>query len=154
MPSTLGSAPVPPAAKYLHNMILPPPYFTVRMVFSGSLFFLQMAKQFSFSFIRPQDISPEIMISVSVCICKLSSGFFFFLCGFWNIVFFLAAWSFSPCPYRTCFSSDFDTLLPASVCIFTRFFAFFIWGWYSHFPPKARSSLGHRTRFLPDHYDG
>ena len=33
MPSILWSAPVPPASKHPHNMMLPPPCFTVGMVF-------------------------------------------------------------------------------------------------------------------------
>ena len=33
IPSILGSAPVPPAAKHPHNMMLPSPCFTVGMVF-------------------------------------------------------------------------------------------------------------------------
>ena len=44
MPSILWSAPVPPAAKHPHNIMLPPPCFTVGMVFFGLQafpFFLQ-----------------------------------------------------------------------------------------------------------------
>ena len=37
LPSILWSAPVPPAAKHPHNMMLPPPCHTVGMVFYGIL---------------------------------------------------------------------------------------------------------------------
>lgn len=45
IPSILWNSPVSTAAQHLHNMILPPAYFTVGMVLSGqqsSTFFLQM----------------------------------------------------------------------------------------------------------------
>ncbi|KAI4887464.1 hypothetical protein NFI96_001530 [Prochilodus magdalenae] len=38
----------------------------------------------------------------------------------WRKGFFLAEWPFSPCRYRTRFTVDNDTLLPASAIMFTR----------------------------------
>jgi hypothetical protein len=64
MPSILRSAPVPPAAKHPHNMMLPLMCFTFGMVFFG------LAKQFYISFIRPEDISPKSTIFVPMCSCK------------------------------------------------------------------------------------
>ncbi|KAI4883910.1 hypothetical protein NFI96_021125 [Prochilodus magdalenae] len=65
----------------------------------------------------------------------------------------LAEWPFSPCRYRTRFTVDNDTLLPASAIMFTRSFAFAL-GLICTLRTKARSSLGHRTFFLPEPYDG
>ena len=40
-------------------------------LFSSKLQMVIMAKQFDFSFVRPQDMSPKIKVFVPVCICKL-----------------------------------------------------------------------------------
>ena len=128
------------------------------MVFSGASFplfppnvtMVIMAKQFNFSLIRPQDMSPKIKVFVPVCFANCNLAF---LCRFWSNGFFLAEWPFSPCQYRTRFTVDDDTLLQVSASIFTRSFAFVL-GLIRTFPTKARSSLGHRTRLLPERYDG
>ena len=70
-----------------------------------------MAKQF-----KPQDMSPKTVFLCAFANCNLP-----FLYCFWSNGFFLAEWPFSPCRYRTCFSVDNDTLLPASASFFTGF---------------------------------
>ena len=75
-----------------------------------------MAKQFSFSFIRPLDMSPDMKVFIPVFEnCNLAV-----LCFFCSNVYFLAEWSLSPCQFRTGFSVDDDTLHTH----FTRCFAF------------------------------
>ena len=52
---------------------------------------------------------------------------------------------------RNCFTVDIDTLLPVSSSIFTRSFAFVL-GLICSFCTKVRSSLGDRTRLLPERW--
>jgi hypothetical protein len=47
---------------------------------------------------------------------------------------------------------DIDHFVPVSSSIFTRSFAVVL-GWICTFRPKVRSSLGDRTRLLPERYD-
>jgi hypothetical protein len=53
--------------------------------------------------------------------------------------------------YRTHFTVDIDTFVPVSSSIFTRSFA--VLGLICTFRTKVRSSLGDRTRLLPERYD-
>ena len=99
MPSILWSVSVPPAAKHPHNMILPPPYFTVEMVFSdlqASPFFLQMLWWSLW-------LNSSILVSLE---------------------------------HRTCLQK----WRSLSLCF--------------SFHTKASSTLDHRTRLLPEWYDG
>ena len=48
---------------------------------------------------------------------------------------------------------DIDTFVPVSSSIFTRFFAVVL-GLICTFRTKVRSSVGDRTRLLPERYDG
>ena len=76
-----------------------------------------------------------------------------FLRQFWNNGFFLAERSFRLCRYRPRFTVDIDTFLPDSSSIFTGSFAAVL-GLICTFHTKVRSSLGDRTRLLPERYDG
>ena len=60
---------------------------------------------------------------------------------------------FRICRYRTCFTVDLDTFVPVSSSIFTRSFTVVL-GLICTFLTKVRSSLGDRTRLLPERYDG
>ena len=60
---------------------------------------------------------------------------------------------FRLCRYRTRFTVDIDTFVPVSSSIFTRSFAVVL-GLICTFRTKVRSSLGDRTRLLPERYDG
>jgi hypothetical protein len=55
--------------------------------------------------------------------------------------------------YRTRFTMDIDTFVPVSSSIFTRSFAVYL-GLICTFRTKVCSSLGDRTRLLPERYDG
>ena len=55
--------------------------------------------------------------------------------------------------YITRFSLDIDTFVPVSSSIFTRLFAAVL-GLICTFRIKVRSSLGDRTRLLPERYYG
>ncbi|CDQ75716.1 unnamed protein product [Oncorhynchus mykiss] len=57
------------------------------------------------------------------------------------------------CLSRTRFTVDIDTFVPVSSSIFTRSFAAVL-GLICTFRHKVRSSLGDRTHFLPEQYDG
>ena len=59
----------------------------------------------------------------------------------------------SGCRYRTHFTVDIDTFVLVSSSIFTRSFAVVL-GVICTFRTKVRSSLGDRTRLLPEHCDG
>lgn len=109
------------------QQILPPPYITVGMVFTG----LQASSLFS----KSEGLCP-------CANCDLS-----FLCCIWSDGFFLS------CQYRTCFTVDNGTLLPISASIFVRSFAFVL-ELICTFHIKACSSLGHRTRLLPERDNG
>jgi hypothetical protein len=75
-----------------------------------------------------------------------------FLWRFWSSSFFLAERPLGVCRYRTRLPVDIDHLVPVSSSIFTRSFAVVL-GWICTFRPKVRSSLGERTRLLPERYD-
>ncbi|MEQ2243559.1 hypothetical protein ILYODFUR_008168 [Ilyodon furcidens] len=62
-------------------------------------------------------------VFVPECIYKPLCGI---LCCFWNNGFFRSEWPCSSCRYRTCFTVDNDTLLPASSNAFTRYFPFIL----------------------------
>ena len=55
--------------------------------------------------------------------------------------------------HRTRFTVDIDTVVPVSSSIFTRSFAVDL-GLICTFRTKVCSSLGDRTRVLPERYDG
>ena len=57
------------------------------------------------------------------------------------------------CRYRTRFTVDIDTFVPVSSPIFSRSFAVVL-GLICTFRTKVSSSLGDRTRLLPERYDG
>ena len=65
---------------------------------------------------------------------------------------FSKMWPFRLCRYRTRFTVDIDTFVPVSSSIFTTSFTVVLW-LICTFPTKVRSSLGDRTRFLPEGYD-
>ena len=67
--------------------------------------------------------------------------------------FFHAEWPFRLCWYRARFTVDIDTFVPVSSSICTRSFAVVL-GLICNFRSKVRSSLGDRTRLLPERYDG
>jgi hypothetical protein len=67
--------------------------------------------------------------------------------------FFLAERPFRLSWYRTRFTVDIDTFVPVSSSIFTRSLAVFL-GLICTFFTKVRSSLGDRTRLLPQQNDG
>ena len=158
MPSMLLNAPVPPAAKHPHNMMLPPPCFMVGMVFFGlqaspfsskyndddfgqtvPFLFHQTREHFS----KKDDLCPHE---------KLQPVVWLFLWRFWSSGFFLAERPFRLCRYRTCFTVDIDTFVNVSSSIFTRSFADVL-GLICTFRTKVRSSLGDRTHLLPKRYD-
>ena len=67
--------------------------------------------------------------------------------------FFLAERPFRLCRCRTRFTVDIDTFVLVSSSIFARLFAVVL-GLICTFRTKVRSSLGDRTRLLPEQYDG
>ena len=85
--------------------------------------------------------------------CAVANSSLAFLWRFWNSGFFLAERPFRLCRYRTRFTVDIDTCVPVSSSIFTRTFAVVL-GLNFTFCTKVRSSLGDRTRLLPERYDG
>ena len=129
MPSILWSAPVPPAAKHPHNMMLPSRCFTVGMVFFGvqaSPFFLQ-TKQWSLwpnsSIVVSSDQRTFFQKVWSLSSCAVENRSLYFLWRIWSSGFFLAERPFRLCRYRTRFTVDIDTFVPVSSSIFTRSFA-------------------------------
>jgi hypothetical protein len=66
---------------------------------------------------------------------------------------FLAERPFRLCRYRTRFTVDIDIYVSVSSSIFTRSFAVVL-GLICTFRTKVRSSLGDRTRLLPERYGG
>ena len=84
---------------------------------------------------------------------QLQTVVWLFLWRYWSSGFFLAVRPFRLCQYRTSFSVDIDTFVPVSSSIFTRSFAVVL-GLICTFRTKVRSSLGDRTRLLPERYDG
>ena len=153
MPSILWSAPVPSAAKHPHNMMLPSPCFMVEMVFFGlskhndghygqTVLFLFHQTRGHFS--KKYDLCPHVQLQT-----RKSQAF---LWQFWSSGFFLAEQPFGLCRYTTRFTVDIDTFLPVSSSIFTWSFAVVL-GLICTFHNKVRSSLGDRTRLLPEWYD-
>ena len=83
--------------------------------------------------------------------CAVANRSLAFLWWFWNSGFFLAEWPFR-FQYRTC-TVDIDTFVPIFSSIFTRSFTVIL-RLMCTFRTKVRSSLGDRTRLLPERYDG
>jgi hypothetical protein len=71
----------------------------------------------------------------------------------WSSGFFLAERPFRLRRYRTRFTVDIDTFVSVSSSILTRSFAVFL-GLICTFRTKLPSSLGDRTRLLPERYGG
>jgi hypothetical protein len=88
----------------------------------------------------------DLCLRVQTVICL-------FLWRFWSSGFFLTEWPFMFCQYGTHFTVDIDTFASVSSSIFTRSFAVVL-GLIFSFRTKVRSSLGDRTRLLPERYDG
>ena len=129
MPFILWSAPVRPAAKHPHNMMLQPLCFTVGMVFFGlqaspfsskhnnghygqTVLFLFHQNRGHFS--KKHNLCPHVQLQTVVCL---------FLWRFWSSGFFLAERPFRLCRYRTRFTMDIDTSVPVSSSMFTRSFS-------------------------------
>ena len=136
-------------------MMLPPPCFMDGMVFFGlqaskhndghysqTVIFLFHQTRGHFS--KKYDLCPHVQLQIR----SLA-----FIWGFWSSGFFLAEWPFRSCQYRTRFAVDIDTFVPVSSSIFTRSFAVVL-GLICTFHTKVCSSLGDRTRLLPERYDG
>ena len=111
-----------------------------------------MAKQFYFCFIRPENISPKSMIC-PLSSCAVAYRSLDFLWQFWSSGFCLAKRPVRLCRYRTCFTVDIATFVPVSYSIFTRSFAVVL-KLICTFGTNVCSSLGDRTRLLPERYDG
>ena len=94
-------------------------------------------------FSKKYDLCPHVQLQTVVWIFY----------GFWSSGFFLAERPFRLCRYRTRFTVDIDTFVPVSSSIFTRSFAAVL-GLICTFRHKVRSSLGDRTHFLTEQYDG
>ena len=126
-PSILWSAPVPPAAKHPHNMMLPPPWFTVGMVIFGlqaspfsskhndghygqTVLFLFHQTRGHFS--KKYDLCPHVQLQTVV---------------------------------------DIDNFVPVSSSIFTRSFA--VLGLICTFRNQS-TLISDRTHLLPERYDG
>jgi hypothetical protein len=84
---------------------------------------------------------------------QLQTVVWIFYSGFGAVASVLAEWPFRLCRYRTRLPVDIDTFVPVSSSIFTRSFAAVL-GWICISHTKVRSSLGDRTRLLPEWYDG
>ena len=92
---------------------------------------------------KVQSLSPCAVVNCSL-----------FHCGFGAVASsFLIEWPFRLCRYWTRFTVDIDTFVPVSSSIFTRSFALVL-GLICTFFTKVHSSLGDRTRLLPESYDG
>ena len=150
MPSISWSAPVPTAAKYPHNMMLPPLCSTVGMVFFGlqaSSFsskhnnghygqtVLFLFHQTRGHFYKKYDLCPHAQLQTVVCL---------FYGGFGAVASSMLS---SLSGYV-----DIGTV-PVSSSIFTRSFAVVL-GLICTFHTKVRWSLVNRTRLLPEGYDG
>ena len=68
-------------------------------------------------------------------------------------MFLSAEGPFRLCRYRTPFTVDIDTFVPVSSSIFTWSFVVVL-GFSCTYRTKVHSSLGDRTRLLPEWYDG
>ena len=109
-------------------------------LFPPNITMVIMAKQFYFS------LCPHVQLQTVVWL---------FLWWFWSSGFFLAEWPFRLCRYRTRFTVDLDTFVPVSFSIFTRRASFVVvLRLICTFHTKVRSSLGDRTRLLPERCDG
>ena len=119
----------PPTAKHPHNMMLPPPYFMVGMVFVSlqaspvsskhnegpyGRIVLFLFRQTRGHLPMKYDLCPHVQLQTVVWL---------FFWRFWSSGFFLAERPFSLCQYRTCFTVYIDTFVPVSSNIFTRSFA-------------------------------
>jgi hypothetical protein len=135
MPSILWTAPVPPAAKHPHSMMLPPPCVTVGIVFFGLQASPFSSKHNDGHLSKKYDLCPHVQLQTVVWL---------FYGGFGAVASSLLS-SFSGCQYRTCFTVDIDTFVPVSSSIFTRSFAAVL-GLIYTFCTKVRLSLGDRTR--------
>ena len=106
-----------------------------------------MAKEFYFCLIRPEDkkydLCPHVQLHTTVWL----------LWQFWSSGFFLTERPFRLCRYRTCLTVDIDTFVHVSSSIFTRSVAVVL-ALICTSLTKVRSSLGDRTRLLPEWYDG
>jgi hypothetical protein len=159
MPSILWSAPVPPAAKHPHNMMLSPRASRLGWCFSACkplpfsskhndghygqtvLFLFHQTRG---HFYKKYDLCPHVQLQTLVWL---------FLWQFWSSGFVLAEQPFRLCRYRTRFTVDIYTFVPVSSSIFTRAFAVVL-GLICTFRTKVLSSLGDRTHLLPERYDG
>ena len=157
-PSILWSAPVLPAAKHPHNMMLPPcasrlgwcssackppPFSSKHNNGHYVQTFLFLFHQTRENVSKKYDLCPHVQLQTSLA----------FLCWFWSSGFFLPERPFRLCRYRSRFTVDIDTFVPVSSSIFTMSFALVL-GLICTFCTKVRSSLGHRTSLLPERYDG
>lgn len=109
-----------------------------------------MAKQLHFSFIRPQDMSPEVKVFVLVSFLQTVIWLFYVSLGV------MASFSLSSLSAHVgagLVSLWIMTLSYSFSSIFTRSLAFVL-GLISTFRTKTRSSLGHRARLLPERCDG
>ena len=150
---------LPPAAKHPHNMLMPPPCFTVGMVFfrlQATPFLLQ-TNRWSFlpnssifvssdqrTFLRRYDLCPHVQLQTVVCLFyggfgAVASSLLISLSGYVDI--------------GLVFTVDIDTFVPVSTSIFTGSFAVVLW-LLCTFSTKVRSFLGDRTRLLPERYSG
>ena len=153
-PSILWSAPVPPAAKHPHNMMLPtshaselgwcswackPPPFSSKHNdghYGQTVLFLFCS---IFCFAKKYKHCPHVQLQTVVWL---------FLWRFWGNGFILAERPFTLCRYRTSFTVDIDTFVPVYSSIFIRSFAVVL-GLICTFHAKVRASLGDRTCLLP-----
>jgi hypothetical protein len=84
---------------------------------------------------------------------QLQTIVWLFLWRFWSSGFFLAERPFRLCRYRTRCTVAIDTFVPVSSSIFTMSFAVVL-GLIITFRTYVHSSLGDRTRLLPERCDG
>ncbi|MEQ2259949.1 hypothetical protein XENORESO_010498 [Xenotaenia resolanae] len=101
-------------------MMLPPPYFTIGMgfirlasfpLFSPNVTMVTMAKHFSL-------ITPQHTTGLQILQFLPLSMFANCILAFyvvWSNDFFLTEWSFSPCWYRTSFSTTLNPVPPCEV---------------------------------------
>ena len=119
-------------------------------LFPPNITMVIMVKQFYFGFIRREDISPKSTIFEP---CAVANRSLAFLWRFWSSGFFLAERPFRLCRYRSRVKVEMVTFVPGFSSSFTRSFAVVL-GLNCSFHTKVRSSLGDRTRHLPERYDG
>ena len=153
MPSILWSAPVPPAAKHPYNMMLPPPCFTV-----GILFFSLQHPPFS-SKHNDGHYGQTVLflfhqirghLSIFVPMCSLQTVVWLFYGGFGAVASSLLSGL-----------SGYVKIGLVLLWIYILLYLFppassqgpllLFWDWFALF---AQSSLGDRTRLLPERYAG